>query len=186
MTPPVSGKADAPSQPLSPGRAVGRLAERHRPALMRYFSRHVSSNEDAEDLTQETLARLSQQSADTVAGLANAEAYLLRIASNLLRDRFRRDRSRQVADHVPIDAIVQAWPSEEPSCERVYDDKVRLQRFLQALEELPPRCHQVFLMQRYDGLTYSAIAKQLEISVSAVEKHMMRAMLHLDAKLGGP
>lgn len=151
---------------------------------MRYFSRHVSSPEDAEDLVQEVLFRFIQQSDETIAGLANVEAYLLRIASNLLRDRFRRDRSRRTADHVPLETIVCTWQGQEPSSERVYEDKARLQVFLLALKALPPRCQQVFLLHRYDGLTYSAIAKQLGISVSAVEKHMMRALLHLDTRMG--
>lgn len=162
---------------------LARLAERHRPTLLRYFSRHLSSREDAEDLTQEVLVRFSQQPPGAIAALVNVEAYLLRIASNLLRDRFRRDRSRRVGDHVPIETVIHTWQGEEPSCERVYEDKVRLQNFMRVLEALPPRCQQVFLLQRYDGLTYSAIAKRLAISVSAVEKHMMRALLHLDAKL---
>lgn len=166
-----------------PGHDPAWLAQRHRPALLRYFSRHLSSPEDAEDLVQETLFRFSQQPPETIAGLANVEAYLLRIASNLLRDRFRRNRSRRTADHVPLETIACTWQGEEPSCERVYEDKTRLQAFLRALQALSPRCQQVFLLQRYDGLTYSAIAKQLGISVSAVEKHMMRALLHLDATL---
>lgn len=159
------------------------LAERHRPAVLRYFRHHLGSAEDAEDLTQEAFVRLSQQPAETVRGLANVEAYLLRIASNLLRDRFRRETSHRSADHVPIDDIVHSLPGEEPSSERVYENKMHLQLFLEALAELPPRCHEVFLLQRYDGLTYSAIAKRLGISVSAVEKHMMRAMLHLNTRL---
>lgn len=184
MSPPASGHAGRPDVLQTCHADVAGLAEHHRPALLRYFRRHLGSAEDAEDLTQETFVRLSQQPPETIAGLANVEAYLLRIASNLLRDRFRRDLSHRSADHVPIDAMAQSLPGEEPSSERVYENKIRLQLFLQVLEELPPRCHQVFLLQRYDGLTYSAIAKRLGISVSAVEKHMMRAMLHLDTRLG--
>lgn len=176
----------APLRPEDGPHDLGTLIARHRPALLRYFFRHLTSREDAEDLTQETLVRFSQQPASTLAALANVEAYLLRIASNLLRDRFRRDRSRRTSDHVPLETVTHSWQSEEPSCERVYEDKERLQDFLRALDELPPRSQQVFLLQRYDGLTYSAIAKRLQISVSAVEKHMMRALLHLDVKLGNP
>lgn len=183
-SPPDPGNASCPADDPRV-RDIGCLARRHRPTLLRYFSRHLASREDAEDLAQETLVRLSQQSPAAIAALVNVEAYLLRIASNLLRDRFRRDRSRHAGDHVPIETVTIAWQGEEPSCERVYEDRLRLQDFLRALEALPPRCQQVFLLQRYDGLTYSAIAKRLEISVSAVEKHMMRALLHLDAKLGG-
>jgi len=150
---------------------------------MRYFRRHVSSADDAEDLTQDTLTKLSQQSDQRLADVLNPEAFVMRIASNLLRDRFRRDRSHHVHDHVSLEVVTSDWQSEEPSCERVYADRARLQKFLSALDGLPPRCRQVFLLQRYDGLTYSAIAKRLEISVSAVEKHMMRALLQLDANL---
>ncbi|MBB3342415.1 RNA polymerase sigma factor [Luteimonas sp. RC10] len=183
MTAPAPGKASEAASPQPDERNVTRLAQHYRPALLRYFSRHLSSAEDAEDLTQDTLARLSQQPGHRLAGLANVEAFLMRIASNLLRDRFRRDRSHRASDHVPIEAVAAAWQSEEPSCECVYADKARLQQFLQALDALPPRCREVFLLQRYDGLTYSAVAKRLGISVSAVEKHMMRALMHLDATL---
>ncbi len=157
-------------------------AERLRPALLRYFRRHLDNDTDVEDLTQEALIRLLRTPAD----IANAEAYLLRIASNLLRDRFRRDASRHAARHESLDERMHEWPSEEPGGDRVYEDRERLQRFLAELAQLPPRCRQVFLLQRYEGMSYTAIARRLEISVSAVEKHMMRALLHFQARLAEP
>jgi len=184
MTHPAAGKTPDDALPHTEVRTPQHLAQRYRPVLMRYFSRHLSLREDAEDLTQDALTRLSQQAPQRLAALANVEAFVLRIASNLLRDRFRRDRSHHVAAHVPLDGASLGWRGEELSCERVYEDKARLQAFLQALDGLPPRCRSVFLLQRYDGLTYSAIAMRLGISVSAVEKHMMRALMHLDATLG--
>ena len=153
--------------------------ERFRPLLMRYFRRHRADDADIEDLAQEALLRLlrSPVQAD------NAEAYLVRIASNLLRDRLRRDHSQCAGLHDPLHDNVTLLPSEEPDCGRVYEGRERLDRFLAALDELPPRCRQIFLLQRYEGLTYTAIAKRLHVSVSAVEKHMMRALLHLQARL---
>lgn len=185
MTDSMAGD-DAERPPLPSHVAdMTQVIRRYRPVLMRYFVRHLRQQEDAEDMTQEVLARFVQHSKGDVAGVDNVEAYLLRMASNALRDRHRRERARHADAHVPIETILPFWGREEPSSERVYEDRAHLQRFLQALDELPPRCHQVFLLQRYDGLTYSAIAKRLGISVSAVEKNMMRALLHLDAKLGG-
>lgn len=162
--------------------ALPHSVQRFRPVLLRYFHRHLDNPADIEDLTQEALIRLLRSSTD----IANAEAYLLRIASNLLRDRFRREQTHQTAQHESIDASLHEWPSEEPGCERVYEDREHLQRFLNELGALPPRCRQVFLLQRYEGMTYSAIAKRLGISVSAVEKHMMRALLHFQARLVTP
>lgn len=151
-----------------------------RPMLIRYFRRHLGGEAaDAEDLAQEALIRLIRSPTQA----ANTEAYLLRIASNLLRDRFRRDRSQRRPLHDSFEMELHDLPSEEPGGERVYEDKERLSRFLEALDQLPPRCRQVFLLQRYEGLTYTSIAKRLQISVSAVEKHMMRALLHFQARL---
>ena len=72
------------------------------------------------------------------------------------------------------------------SIDQVAQDTRISPRFLEALDQLPPRCRQVFLLQRYDDLTYTSIAKRLSISVSAVEKHMMRALLHFQAQLAEP
>lgn len=166
--------------PPEPGTRVPDAdAERFRPMLIRYFRRHGAAESDLEDLAQEALVRLLR----TPARADNSEAYLVRIASNLLRDRARRDQSHRAGQHDSIDDAIHHLPSEEPDCSRVYEGKERLDRLLAALGELPPRCQQVFLLQRYEGLTYSAIAKRLHVSVSAVEKHMMRALLHLQSRL---
>lgn len=165
-------------------RDAGAMAQQYRPRLMRYFRNHLGTVEDAEDLTQETLMRMMRDpQADKV---SNLEAYLMTIAGNLLRDRYRRDRTRHAGQHVPIDENTEGWPTETVCGERVYQDRERLQAFLKVLDDLPPRCQQVFLLHRYEGLTYGAIARQLGISVSAVEKQMMRALLHFGTRLEQP
>jgi RNA polymerase sigma factor (sigma-70 family) len=52
-----------------------------------------------------------------------------------------------------------------------------------AVARLPPRCREVFWNNRVDGLSYAQVAAHLGISVSAVEKHMARACLLIDAML---
>lgn len=156
--------------------------QRFRPMLLRYFRRHLQHDADAEDLAQEALMRLMRSPTQ----VEHAEAYVLRIAANLLRDRFRRDRSHHTGLHEPLEGTLHELPSEEPATDDVYASRERLERLLSALDELSPRCRQVFLLQRYDGMTYTAIARQLQVSVSAVEKHMMRALLHLQARLAEP
>ncbi len=168
----------------SPSRDSESLARHYRPRLIRYFLRRLDSREDAEDLTQETLVRMMRD--PHALTVVNMEAYLLTIAGNLLRDRLRRDRSHHVGQHVPFDDDIDGWPTEVIGGERVYEDRARLRAFIKALDDLPPRCQQVFLLQRYEGFTYSAIARQLGISESAVEKHMMRALMHFEARLESP
>jgi RNA polymerase sigma-70 factor (ECF subfamily) len=156
-------------------------AWRYRSSLVRYFLLHLRNREDAEDLAQEVFVRFAQQK--SAQPIVNIEAFLFRIAANLLRDRFRRNKTHHVQAHFPIDECAGEPLGEVPSEERVYEEQERLRAFLRALEALPPKCRAVFLLQRFEGMSYSAVAQRLGISVSAVEKHMMKALLHFDARL---
>jgi RNA polymerase sigma factor (sigma-70 family) len=73
-----------------------------------------------------------------------------------------------------------------PSEERVLEDRQALDAFLAVLAEMPPKRRMVFTLHRFMGLSYSAIAMRLGISVGVVEKHMMKALLHFDSRLGLP
>lgn len=46
------------------------------------------------------------------------------------------------------------------------------------IDELPERCREVFLLSRYEGLKNREIADRFQISVSAVEAHITRALHH--------
>ncbi len=161
--------------------SIDLLAWRYRSSLFRYFLLHLGGREDAEDLAQEVFVRFAQQK--STQPIANVEAFLFRIAANLLRDRFRRNRTHHVQSHFPIDEYAGEPLGEAPSEQHVYEGQEQLRAFLQALDELPPKCRAVFLLQRYEGMSYSAVAQHLGVSVSAVEKHMMKALLHFDARL---
>lgn len=54
-----------------------------------------------------------------------------------------------------------------------------------AISQLPPQMRKVFMLSRYEGLKYSAIADQLNISVKTVETQMGRALSKLREKLSG-
>jgi len=52
-----------------------------------------------------------------------------------------------------------------------------------AIEELPPQCQMVFKLSRYENLSYTEIAAQMNISVKTVENHIIRALKVLRVKL---
>ncbi|MBL7972860.1 MAG: sigma-70 family RNA polymerase sigma factor, partial [Prolixibacteraceae bacterium] len=77
--------------------------------------------------------------------------------------------------------IVEDRTFETPEFEmevREFDQK--LQRVLAELNE---KCRTVFLMNRMERLTYNEIAKNLNISVKAVEKRMKKALEHLHKEI---
>lgn len=166
----------AESPPASTDAAIQGY-ERFRPLLMRFFRRRLADVSEAEDLAQEVMLRLIRPDRD----VRHPEAYLFQVAANVLRDQYRRDAARRRDRHQPFDESTPA--GEAPSEERVYADREMLARLASALEELTPKCRTVFLLHRYEGLSYSEIGRRLGVGQSAIEKHMMHAIKHLHARV---
>lgn len=145
--------------------------------LRRFIRRRVASKEDAEDVIQEAYLRVLRYVAEHE--VQDSERLLLTAARNLAVDslRRRRVRDRTATDYAVIAAADQSSPAPD---EAIYVQQ-RLRSVESALAELPPRCREVFVLHRIDSLTYSEIAARCGISVSAVEKHIARACLLIDA-----
>jgi RNA polymerase sigma-70 factor (ECF subfamily) len=56
-------------------------------------------------------------------------------------------------------------------------------RIQQAINELPEKCREIFMLNRYEGLRYSEVADHLGISVKTVEAQMSKALKSLKEKL---
>lgn len=148
-------------------------------AVRDFFARRLGP-QDAEDMAQEVALRLHQRlAADPV---ENAQAYAFQVARSVLTDRWRRDRSRQRDQHVQLEDF--HHPVEEISPARVLESRQKLALVLAALGTLPDRTRQVFVLHRFEDMSYGAIARHMQISVSAVEKHIMKAIRHLAAETG--
>ncbi len=159
--------------------ALEALSRRFRSALLGYFRRRVKDAIEAEDLVQEVFLRLLRRG--NVAAIADARAYLFETASTVLIDRSRRGSVRHSAAHESFDPDRHDG-ADFPS-ERVYLGREALGRVSAALLELPERTRIIFVLRRLEGMKYSDIARQLGISVSAVEKHMVRAVSHMTERM---
>ncbi len=72
---------------------------------------------------------------------------------------------------------------EEVSLEQALSSRQELEAVSAALEELGERTRKVFVLCRLDGMKHTQIAALLGISLSAVEKHLVRAFAHLAKRL---
>jgi len=159
-----------------------RLDDRFRMPLRSYFTRRVRNRGDAEDLTQEVFLRLARHP-DRNRGETIA-AYVFKIASCVLLDWRRQQMSHRSAAH-------QAWHEgplpgalvESLTPERVVAAKQSLRDIEAGLSELSDRTREIFILSRIENIQHREIAQLHGISVSAVEKHVLKAASHLSAGL---
>lgn len=140
------------------------------PALRRFFQRRVPS-EHVEDLVQDVFVSL--QARKTESPIENNEAYLFTVARHVLARHWKR-AARTAADGTMADA--EHVRDIAPLADRRLLDKESLSQALQAIETMPPRTREIFLMHRFEDMTYSTIARQIGISTSAIEKHIAAAL----------
>ena len=62
-------------------------------------------------------------------------------------------------------------------------EKLKL-KVKQAIENLPPKCKEVFILSKKDGLTNIEISEYLNISVSTIERHITIAFTKIRAEVG--
>jgi RNA polymerase sigma-70 factor (ECF subfamily) len=159
--------------------ALTREAEPVRRWLTGFFRRRVREGDDVEDLVQDVFARIVAR--DSTTSVGNLAGYVLRTATNVLTDRARRRASRPAHLHVVLDTDRHGDDDFDP--ERILSGKEDLHAATAALLSLPERTRTIFILRRLEGCSLGEIASQLGISVSAVEKHMMRAIQHLCAEM---
>lgn len=157
----------------------------HWAELLAYLTRKLRDAEAAADLTQETFLRFTEQhEAGMTAAVVNQRAYLYRMAHNLAVDHVRQSR-REMTDPVPDDVLGDI-PHDHPTPEQAVSGQDELARVRAALQELPERTRQVFFLTRVEGMTYRAVARQLSISDSSVQKHLAKAIKHVMQRLRSP
>ena len=144
------------------------LFTNHEDELRRYVTGKMGNSADAEEIVQDAFHNFMQ--IDEPDQLENPRAYLYRTAHNLALNRIRKEKRHQ--DY----ASAQDADPSTVSLERSLIARADLENIEQALNELPERSREVFLLNRIEGLTYNEISQQLGISVSSVEKHMMKTL----------
>ncbi|VUD66630.1 putative RNA polymerase sigma factor FecI [Thalassocella blandensis] len=159
--------------------ALEELFQSQGPGLVRFLSKKVRNPEDAEDIAQNAFIRI--QRIENLNQLDNLKAYLYQTASNLAIDQIRRDKlhnnyvNQETTKYLGND---DCGPSAADDCspERIISAKRQLKEIRHALDNLPVKCRQAFLLHRSKGLSYSEIAEEMCVSVSSVEKYILQSL----------
>jgi len=176
--------ADPPESNSSglPAQVIAQLQGRVR----RLFVRRLRDPVVAEDLTQEVFLKTVAYARDNT--LQNPNAFIFTAAMNVLRDHVRR---RRVSDqHLRATAAAAEESDDESNvgsvgfdAERVLLGREELRVVMDALDELGERTRTIFILHRVDRVRQREIAGMFGISVSAVEKHIVKATAHLGRRM---
>ncbi|MGU3401597.1 RNA polymerase sigma factor [Brucellaceae bacterium D45D] len=154
--------------------SLGDLLVHLYPRLLARVRYRLGGRGDAEDVIQDLYLRLQGVSHETV--VLKPEAYIFRAADHLVIERFRK---AQFANQDLEDNLADG----SPSVEREIDGRKRLAALRAAVEALPPRQREAFVMAKFHGVGQAEIAERMGISRSAVEKLLVKALAHCRAAL---
>jgi RNA polymerase sigma-70 factor (ECF subfamily) len=171
---------ESPSPTSRPSAAridVERLFREHNAALLRFIAAKIGSEHEAREIAQEAYVHLLQL--DHPEAVSYLRAFLFRTAANLAIDRLRqRGRRAHVTALNDVDIV-----AFELSPERQLGGQQSMKALMAAVEELPAKCRQAFLLHRFHDLHIEEIAARMNIGACMVRRYISRALDHLRHRL---
>ena len=144
---------------------------RERGRLRNFIRKRVPDASDAEDILQDVFYELLESTKP----IEQVTAWLFRVASNRIIDRFRKKKPE-----VSIDDLL---PSPEAGPEADYARSVLLEELEAALEELPKEQRDVFIAHELEGRSFKQMSEQSGVAVNTLLSRKHYAVLHLRRRL---
>jgi RNA polymerase sigma-70 factor (ECF subfamily) len=164
------------------------LIKRYEKPLYGYLVRLLRDEAAAEDAFQDTWFRVLK-ALDRFDPDLRVAPWVYRIATNLCRDQARRRRHRM---HPSLDQPVRAGEdtalgeliaSNADSPEEEVESANVGEHVRRAVEELPDRQREAFVLRHYQGLSYEEIARAQKCSLAAVKSNIHHAVVTLRRRL---
>jgi RNA polymerase sigma-70 factor (ECF subfamily) len=140
-------------------------------ALMQYLQHNWRNKSDIADLRQDIYVRTYEAALKGIP--ESPKAFVFAIARNLLIRRVRREQIVPFEAVSDFDALGMAIDTPGPENTLIARDELR--RLQSALDRLPPRAREAFVMQQVDGLTHREIAARMGINERTVQTHLRDA-----------
>lgn len=154
------------------------LFRAHYTGLIRFATGYVKDPEVAREIVQDSFVSLWEKR-ETLDMSKPVKTYLSTTVRNKCLN-YLRDNRKFSSDLLALENLANEATFEEP--DRLVEADLQ-HRIDSAIAELPPKCREIFVMNRFNHLKYQQIADQLGISVKTVETQMSKALQHLRVRL---
>lgn len=143
--------------------------------LCNYALDIVMDEHVAEDIVQDVFLYLWKKNVDLDEN-KNIKNFLFTSVKNKCLEVLRQDKAYQkrITDY-SNEQNTQIFDDEEKG----WDNWVKIDQIYSSLRHLPPKCKEVFVLAKINGLTYTQISQKLNISPKTVENHMAKALAML-------
>ncbi len=154
-------------------REIDDLYRAHVGEVYRYALAVLGNHSDAEDVTQTTFLN-AYRALEQGVRPRKPSNWLLTIASNAIKQRFRQEQSRP--RQVELDDQLAGTSAAD-------EDNPSVGELLTALSKIPPQQRQALVLREFEGRSYAEIAEILGVTTSALETLLFRARRSLADEL---
>lgn len=153
------------------------LFRNYYPTLCRFALTITRSEANAEEAVQDVFVRLwdTRQRLNTAISI---KSYLFKSTYNQCLWQLKKEQTRVKYENEYVILLPDNLPSDEAENWEAFRPVIQT-----AVNQLPDKCRQIFLMRRYEGLTNSEIAEYLNISIKTVENQLTIAINKLRTEL---
>ncbi|MFO1034533.1 MAG: sigma-70 family RNA polymerase sigma factor [Hyphomicrobiales bacterium] len=147
--------------------AFAALVERHFAIVFRVVWRMMKGHSDAEDMAQEAFLRL-WRNPEQVREAAALRGWLIRVACNLVTDRYRTSEGGSIAE-------LEEQADDRPAADEEIDKGRAAAAIDAAVAALPDRQRLALTLVHFEQMSQAAAAEVMEVSVEALESLLARA-----------
>lgn len=157
----------------------------HRGALCAYLRRKYGDGPpEPEDVVQQAFTRIAKLDWSLLQAITHPKAFLFRTAEHVLIDEKRREIiRRRHATETRAGIFAEQGSGLNPEAVLAVKDELAL--IADTLRAMPERRRLCFLMHRMDELSCAEIGRRLNISATAVRKHVERALADIEDATSG-
>jgi RNA polymerase sigma factor (sigma-70 family) len=152
------------------------------PSLTRFIRRHCRQAADVADLRQDVYVRIYAAAREQLP--RQARPFVFTTARNHLINCAKRAQIVSIEYVADLEASIFAIDTVTP--DRTLSAQDEFRRVRTGLDQLPPRCREVVLLRKIEGLSTREVAMRLDVGINTVEQQMVHGMRALvDFMLGG-
>lgn len=142
----------------------------HEAALKAYLRGHFPGIRDVDDIVQESYLKLLE--ARRHHDIVSPKAYLFTTARNAALSLLRRPQifSDEPLTDLTVPGIVEA----DPDAAEIVNRRHEIAMLMDAIDTLPPRCREIFILRKLRGVPQKEIARRLGLSVQTVQVQVAR------------